>query len=141
MDEQLLQRIATPAYTAVPKTQKGSAQPAGTPFSKVLEQAQTQDGQQKLRLSAHAQTRLRQRNVALSPQDMTRLSQAVDTASKKGAKDAYVMYGNTGFVINVPNRTVITAMTNEEQTVVTNIDSVVVVPKLDQYGGFAAGTD
>lgn len=70
---------------------------------------------------------MQQRGVALTQADIVKLQQAVDKAGQKGSKDVYVVYGQTGFVVNVPNRTVITAMSNQDQPVVTNIDSVVVV--------------
>lgn len=83
-------------------------------------------------MSAHATQRMQQRGLSLNGADWSQIGQAVDKAESKGAKEAYLMYGNAGFVINVPNRTVITAMINQEDTVVTNIDSVVIVPRLDR---------
>lgn len=99
-------------------------------FSSVLERAQTPD--EGLKLSAHAQSRLQQRGVTLTAADLTRLQNAVTAAAGKGSKDAYLLYGDAGFVVNVPNRTVITAMVNREETIVTNIDSVVIVPRPDR---------
>lgn len=94
-----------------------------------------------LKVSAHAAARMQERGVALSESDWNKVSQAVETAAKKGSRDAYVMYGQTGFVVNVPNRTVITTMSNQTGAVVTNIDSVVVVPRLDRVGSLSMGTD
>ena len=85
-----------------------------------------------LKVSAHAAARLRDRGVHMSNADWQNVGAAVDRASQKGARDAYVMYGQHGFVVNVANRTVITAMNQQEETVVTNVDSVVVIPKLDR---------
>lgn len=86
---------------------------------------------QGIRFSAHAQARLQERGMSLNEKELVRLQQAVDRAGQKGSKDAYVVYGDTGFVVNVPNRTVVTALVNQEDTVVTNIDSVVMLSRLD----------
>jgi flagellar operon protein len=80
-----------------------------------------------LRVSGHAQSRLQERGIVLSPSDWNRIEGAVNRVSEKGAKDAYLMMGQVGLVVNVPNRTVITAMDHGPETIVTNIDSVVVV--------------
>ncbi|OFW75327.1 MAG: hypothetical protein A2201_04400 [Alicyclobacillus sp. RIFOXYA1_FULL_53_8] len=101
----------------------------GSAFADVLAKAQGQPS--PLRFSAHAESRLLERGLNLSKADLTRIQSAVDKAGSKGAKDAYVVYGDTGFVVNVPNRTVITAMANHDDPVVTNIDSVVVVSRPD----------
>lgn len=84
-------------------------------------------------LSQHAASRMQQRGVRLSDTDWDRLGVAVTHVAAKGARDAYVMYGDVGFVVNVPNRIVVTAMTTQqEETIVTNVDSVVVLPRLDR---------
>ncbi|MCL6442026.1 MAG: hypothetical protein K6T83_00945 [Alicyclobacillus sp.] len=105
-------------------------------FSAVLQRATASTdlpsaGPGSLRLSAHAAIRLQQRGMQLSTADLARLGQAVDQAQAKGSRDAYVLYGDTGFVVNVPNRTVITAIPSREDTIITNVDSVVVVKRLD----------
>ncbi len=104
----------------------------GNSFANVLHEIQEkQVAFQPLRISAHAQTRMRERGVQMTDKDWNKLGQAVVKAAEKGAKDAYVMYGHAGFVVNVPNRTVITTMVDDEPSVITNIDSVVIVPRLD----------
>jgi len=82
----------------------------------------------KLKFSNHASKRLESRNIQLSETEMGKLNEAVGKAENKGAKDSLVMMNNTAFIVNVPNRTVVTAMPigNEaEENVFTNIDSVV----------------
>jgi flagellar operon protein len=102
----------------------------GPSFADVLRQAESPSS--GLKVSAHASQRMQQRGLSLSGADWSQIGKAVDKAEMKGAKEAYLMYGNAGFVVNVPNRTVITAMVNQEDTLVTNIDSVVIVPRLDR---------
>lgn len=84
-------------------------------------------GPTSLKLSAHAESRLKMRGVSLSSGDWNKVESAVNAARQKGSKDAYVVYGQVGLIVNVPNSTVVTALEHGPQTVVTNIDSVVVV--------------
>ena len=58
---------------------------------------------------------------------MNRLQEAVNKAEQKGAKDSLVMMNNKAFIVNIPNKTVITALDVEksEENIFTNIDSVV----------------
>jgi flagellar operon protein len=103
-------------------------------FREVLNQVAKQcseSGTGNLKISAHAKERMKQRGFELKEQDLAQLSQAVDKAQKKGSRDAYLLYGDAGYIVNVPNRTVITAVTNADDTIVTNIDSVVIVPRPD----------
>jgi flagellar operon protein len=81
-----------------------------------------------VRFSAHAMARLRQRNIDLSPAQMQRLGNAVDRASAKGSKDALVMLDGTAMVCSIKNRTVITALHQDQarENVFTNIDSAVI---------------
>ncbi len=81
----------------------------------------------KVKLSKHAQQRLESRDISLSENEMDRINTAVQQAEAKGSKDSLVMMDNTAFVVNIPNRTVITAMSlaASNGNVFTNIDSVV----------------
>ncbi len=81
----------------------------------------------KVKLSKHAQQRLESRDINLSENEMNRINTAVQQAEAKGAKDSLVMMDDTAFVVNIPNRTVITAMSlaSSNENVFTNIDSVV----------------
>ncbi|MBX7257138.1 MAG: hypothetical protein K1Y02_12315 [Candidatus Hydrogenedentes bacterium] len=86
-------------------------------------------GSSRVKFSAHATQRLRDRNIALTSADENRLSQAVDQAQAKGARESLILMDRLALVVNVPNRTVITALPQGEtqNAVFTNIDSAVVV--------------
>jgi len=133
LSEHLLQRLSVPTHgvgqRAMPAPIRNEKGTNGTAFADVLTKVQGQPS--PLRFSAHAESRLRERGLHLSQADLTRIQTAVEKAGSKGSKDAYVVYGDTGFVVNVPNRTVITALANQDEPVVTNIDSVVVVSRPD----------
>jgi len=82
----------------------------------------------KLKFSNHASKRLESRNIQLSENELGKLNEAVNKAETKGAKDSLVMMNDTAFIVNIPNRTVVTAMPvgiDAEENVFTNIDSVV----------------
>ncbi|MCK5088241.1 MAG: flagellar protein [Melioribacteraceae bacterium] len=82
---------------------------------------------EKVKLSKHALQRLESRNIHLSDIELSKINDAVMRAEAKGSKDSLVMMNDTAFVVNIPNRTVITAMNVKEsrENVFTNIDSVV----------------
>lgn len=80
----------------------------------------------KLKFSSHASKRLEDRNIVLSSEEMGKINEAVQKAETKGARDSLVMVNGNAFIVNIPNKTVITAMPIENNdNVFTNIDSVV----------------
>lgn len=78
--------------------------------------------------SAHAAARLVQRGIQLGESHLARLETAVDKASAKGAREALVMMDGTAMVVSVKNRTVITALGQDQakNNVFTNIDAAVI---------------
>lgn len=83
-----------------------------------------------VRLSAHAQERLEARHITLGADGERRVSAALDDLAAKGGREALILMDNVALVANVPNRTVITALSAEDAraNVFTNIDSAVVLP-------------
>jgi flagellar operon protein len=96
---------------------------AAVRFSDVL-----QDKVNELKFSAHAQTRIRSRNIELTSGMMEKLQNAVSTAKAKGANNSLVLFPDAAFIVNIPNRTVVTAMDGENirDNIFTNIDSTVI---------------
>lgn len=82
---------------------------------------------EKIKFSNHATKRLESRNIQINENTIVKLNKAVEKAEAKGSKDSLVMFNDTAFIINVPNKTVITAVAvnDTEENVFTNIDSVV----------------
>lgn len=116
--------------------------PAGAPaaapsagdasFGAILKQA---SGTQPagVQLSRHAQNRVDRRDLNLDPATMTRLNNAIDRAAQKGSRNSVVMLDGLAVVVDVRDRTVVTAMNTNgsagqqgKERVFTNIDSVVV---------------
>ena len=102
-------------------------QPTGTSFGDILKQKV--DTAKEIVFSAHARDRLIHRNIQLTPNDMERLRGGIQMAAGKGARESLVLMNELAFVVSVPNRTVITAMTGNSMkgNVFTQIDSAVVV--------------
>jgi flagellar operon protein len=82
----------------------------------------------EIKFSAHAQTRIKSRNIDISSQDLLKLKNAVTTAQLKGSVNSLILLSNKAFIVNIPNRTVVTAMDGENirDNIFTNIDSTVI---------------
>jgi flagellar operon protein len=100
-------------------------------FDEILEQKKTElDGtDSSVKFSKHASMRLQSRNINLTEAQNARLEQGMEQASKKGIQDSLILIDSLAFIVNVPNRTVVTAMDQTETTanVFTNIDGAVIV--------------
>ncbi|WP_276352498.1 TIGR02530 family flagellar biosynthesis protein [Cohnella caldifontis] len=85
--------------------------------------------QHALKFSHHAEQRLEQRGIVLNADQLNRIAGAVEQAAAKGARDSLVLYRDIAMIVNVPNRTVVTAMdgSSMKEHVFTQIDSAVVV--------------
>ena len=83
----------------------------------------------QLKYSKHAATRLDQRNINLSDDQSLRLQKGVSAAEDKGVNESLVLVDDLAFIVNVPNRTVVTAMdkTETNSNVFTNIDGAVIM--------------
>lgn len=83
-----------------------------------------------LKFSNHASKRLEQRGIELSADQLKSVNQAIDKAAAKGAKESLILMQNSvALIVNVPNRTVVTAMDGKsmKDNVFTQIDSAVII--------------
>lgn len=82
-----------------------------------------------LKISNHAAKRLEQRGIELKADQLTQIQNAVDKAAAKGSKESLILFENMALIVNVPNRTVVTAMdgTAMKDNVFTQIDSAVII--------------
>ena len=83
------------------------------------------DELKKLKFSGHAQTRMTSRDISLDDEQLQRLEQTIDKLAEKQSNNALVMMDDTAFIVNIPNRTVITVFDKDQiqENVITNIDS------------------
>lgn len=87
--------------------------------------------QQKiLSFSSHAEMRLRQRGITLQTEQIEKINAAIDKAAAKGARDSLLIMNDLAMIVNVKNRTVVTAMDGKslQDHVFTQIDSAVIIP-------------
>ncbi|MDQ0090620.1 flagellar operon protein [Paenibacillus anaericanus] len=79
--------------------------------------------------SNHAVKRLEQRGIELKPEQLNQIENAIDNAAAKGAKDSLILMKDMALIVNVDNRTVVTAMDGNsmKDNVFTKIDSAVII--------------
>jgi len=118
---QLYTGPVTPNMLRKPQTGDTSGTPS-KPFAQVLED-------NLLKLSNHAAKRLEQRGIELKTEQMKQIGSALDKAAAKGAKESLILMQDMAFIVNVKNRTVVTAMDSESMrdNVFTQIDSAVII--------------
>lgn len=115
-------RIAPDAFpTQKGKGAKSPAPSEGPSFKEVLKEVSG------LEFSGHALERLQDRSISMEKSDMQRLQEAVSRAEQKGSRDSLILDGDQAFLVNIPNKTVVTAVDMMElrDRVFTNIDSTV----------------
>jgi len=136
-------RIHGPAPVRPPSRPTEPAGTAESGFQAELEQALSgsQVSPAGLKFSAHAQQRLALRGIQLTEPQLAQLGRAVDQVAAKGGTESLVLMQDAAFVVSVPNRTIITAVTGAtaREGVFTNIDSAVIVPGARSITSFAAG--
>ena len=110
------------------KTVNNTSQSTDVSFEDVLRQTAL-ERETGLKFSKHASMRLNERDIILTQNQSTRLENGVDAASKKGINDSLVLVDNLAFIVNVPNKTVVTAMdrTESDDNIYTNIDGAVII--------------
>ncbi|SFL46215.1 flagellar operon protein [Paenibacillus sp. 1_12] len=84
---------------------------------------------QLVKFSHHAEERLRQRGIEFQPEQLAKIDAAIDKAALKGAKDSLMLINDTALIVNIKNRTVVTAMdeTSMKDNLFTKIDSAVII--------------
>lgn len=101
---------------------------AQIPFEKILREKQT-ERESELKFSKHASMRLEERNISLTKEQNARLESGVAKADEKGIRESLVMVDSLAFIVNVQNKTVVTAMdqTETQENIFTNIDGAVIM--------------
>jgi flagellar operon protein len=127
MSETIINGVKVPFVPVGSPIGTGNRLPVDIPDSRSFKQVFDKE-LQSVKFSKHAQQRLDSRNITLNEQDKTKIEQAVTMAEKKGSQDSLVLLRDMAFIVNIKNRTVVTAMDKESmsQNVFTNIDSAVV---------------
>ncbi len=111
---------------------KQSPKASDISFEDILRKQQNKAELQKdsgVRFSKHATQRLETRNIQLSSEQSARLEDGVMKAQEKGIKESLVLVDSLAFIVNIPNKTVVTAMdqTDAQTNVFTNIDGAIIM--------------
>ena len=98
-------------------------------FKEILEKTAEKAEVIDLKFSKHAANRLADRKIELTDSQLERLSEGTAKAGEKGIKESLVLMDELAFIVNIPNHTVITAMsqTETDENVYTNIDGAVII--------------
>lgn len=111
------------------RTGTDAAKSSGLSFEEILKQKQDVTESSELKFSKHASMRLADRNINLSEEQSERLENGVMKASKKGIQESLVIVDSLAFIVNIPSKTVVTAMdqTEASDNIFTNIDGAVII--------------
>lgn len=98
-------------------------------FEEILKQKQAVNESSVLKFSKHASMRLQSRNIELSTEQKERLETGAKKAEAKGMKESLVIVDSYSFIVNVPSKTVVTAIdqSESEENIYTNIDGAVIM--------------
>ncbi|RKY86150.1 flagellar protein [candidate division KSB1 bacterium] len=82
-----------------------------------------------IKFSGHAAQRIDCRNLSIGYSEILRLNTAVRKAEEKGVKESLVLMNDMAFIVNIKNRTIITAIDRDsmKEKVFTNIDSTIII--------------
>lgn len=94
-------------------------------FKAILNEAIAE--KKEVSISNHAIQRMNERGIRLNNKDIENLNTAINELEEKGAKESLILYKDVAFIASITNRTIITSMNNSEVSIVTNIDSTMVV--------------
>jgi flagellar operon protein len=119
---QLYPNAVPPASTRRTPVQHPVSTSGKPTFQKLLQE-------QYVRFSHHAEVRLKERGIQLQPEQLDKISTAIDKVAAKGAKDALMVLNGNALIVNVPNRTVVTALDGNSMNehIFTQIDSAIFI--------------
>lgn len=124
-------RPVTDQYPLIKSSGRADSKESNISFQDILNAKQQEPAFQTtdLKFSKHASMRLSDRNINLTQEQNERLENGVAKASEKGINESLVLIDSMAFIVNVPNRTVVTAMdqTETNSNVFTNIDGAVIM--------------
>lgn len=99
----------------------------GPSFQELLTETLRQSSE--VNFSKHAVKRVEEHNIELTDENLGRLNEGVKIAGEKNLEEPLILVGNTAFLVNIPNNTVITAVDSQNMkgNVFTNIDGTVII--------------
>jgi len=124
----LINPRATPLYgnTVQKRPLKKEKGDENQNFQQMVSDLQNQTEGEEVKLSSHAQERIKSRKIDMDEKRLESLGEVAKEAKSKGARNTLAMFGTDAFILSVKDKTVVTAMKEEEMEsrFFTNIDSV-----------------
>jgi flagellar operon protein len=119
---------STPLYNTQLGRNQVKNQENGATFIDLLQQLQKEDTAASVKISSHAQKRIQSREIQFDSTTLKTLDQVLEIGTQKGSKSTLVMAQNQAFILSIKDRTLVTALKQEEMNeyFFTNIDSVFV---------------
>lgn len=98
-------------------------------FGSILETKINSFINNEVKFSSHAKQRIDSRGIEINSSTIEKLNKAVEKAAEKGARDSLVMISDLAFVVNIPNKVVVTAIdeSSTKEHVFTKIDSAIII--------------
>lgn len=122
----MVKRIENITLQTTNQVRKDFTNNIGTSFREVLE-SKLKFGQ--INVSKHAQERILLRGIKIGEEEVNGINKAIELAGSKGVRDSLVIVNGKAFVINIPTRTIVTAIEedNLKNRIFTNIDGAVIL--------------
>lgn len=123
-----------PIVSGIPRTEQmqkvdkdGNENAEKDSFKSVLSEMLRNNSE--VNFSKHAVKRAVENNIEFTGESLNRLNEGVKMASEKNLEEPLILVGNTAFLVNIPNNTVITAVNSGDMkgNVFTNIDGTVII--------------
>ncbi|MGM8214473.1 TIGR02530 family flagellar biosynthesis protein [Bacillaceae bacterium W0354] len=114
-----------PIHQPLPLNPKPITKKTETPvksFQSFLETAT-----QQLKISKHAQKRLDERNIHIDQAKWSQIQQKMTEAKQKGVTDSVIVMKDAILVASTKNNTIITAMSRDEEQLVTNVNGTIIL--------------
>ena len=117
-----------PKHPIAPSKQNNISTNQQNQFDKILEEKLLSNSSE-IKFSVHAKQRLDDRGIQLDPNAINKLNNAVNKAAEKGVKDSLILMDDLAFVVNVPNKVVITTVdeASMKEHIFTNIDGAIIL--------------
>lgn len=98
-------------------------------FSNLLQETIEAQQPQGIKLSVHAAKRLQDRNMEVDGAELKKIQSGIDKLALKGGNDSLLITSKGAYIVDVPKRTIVTAIDKESisENVFTKIDSTVIL--------------
>jgi len=123
----LIPNVTRPSNTE--KVQQSEKNVNPNEFSSLLQETIEAQQPQGIKLSVHAAKRLQDRNMEVDGAELKKIQSGIDKLASKGGSDSLLITSKGAYIIDVPKRTIVTAIDKDSisENVFTKIDSTVIL--------------